>query len=313
MPSSCLFALSDGCRRLPLMANTLGMGFRRCVAFFLNEQTNQNVYGASNWSSICGSDANNGRPFPSGLIRPPPPAQETQSVPDASRESRCIRTCDRLVVMSSSSSFVHPFSIVALLELDAAASSSRQDDRKTDEDRMSGDLNSPPCVVPSAWYPWMNSRPQRQSKKGVRGDGGHGSTHPEVSEAGHSPSPTATHSDGSDCHSDGGKPEKKRRTAFTSLQVFELEKRFQYQRYLVKSDRRHLAVHLGLTDRQIKTWFQNRRTKLKRQNAEAMWDDNVRRRMMTNGGGCCKDHRSMIPSFLHVAAPTCTMQCWVHQ
>jgi hypothetical protein len=74
-----------------------------------------------------------------------------------------------------------------------------------------------------------------------------------------------------DQESDSGR-EKKKRTAFSSLQVMELERRFQYQRYLPKTDRRLLAVTLRLTDTQIKTWFQNRRTKWKRQQAEAMWN-----------------------------------------
>jgi homeobox protein GBX len=58
-----------------------------------------------------------------------------------------------------------------------------------------------------------------------------------------------------DQESDSGR-EKKKRTAFSSLQVMELERRFQYQRYLPKTDRRLLAVTLRLTDTQIKTWFQ---------------------------------------------------------
>lgn len=63
-----------------------------------------------------------------------------------------------------------------------------------------------------------------------------------------------TDSDG-DQESDAGK-EKKKRTAFSSLQVMELERRFQYQRYLPKTERRLLAMTLRLTDTQIKTWFQ---------------------------------------------------------
>ena len=115
-------------------------------------------------------------------------------------------------------------------------------------------------------------------------------------------SPEWTVSDASD-DSEGGKPEKKSRTAFTSYQLFELEKRFQYQRYLVKDERRHLAVTLGLTDRQIKTWFQNRRTKWKRQNTEAMWDDTLRRRMAAVAAATsvdiCGNARQLVPPYLH--------------
>ncbi|KAK9886143.1 hypothetical protein WA026_014930 [Henosepilachna vigintioctopunctata] len=61
-------------------------------------------------------------------------------------------------------------------------------------------------------------------------------------------------------------PKKKRksRTAFTNLQIFELEKRFLYQKYLSPADRDEIAVTLGLKNAQVITWFQNRRAKMKR-------------------------------------------------
>ncbi|EDO34127.1 predicted protein, partial [Nematostella vectensis] len=61
---------------------------------------------------------------------------------------------------------------------------------------------------------------------------------------------------------------KKPRTAFTESQISELEKRFQSQKYLGSKERSELAGTLGLTDTQVKTWFQNRRMKLKRQRQE---------------------------------------------
>lgn len=45
------------------------------------------------------------------------------------------------------------------------------------------------------------------------------------------------------------------------LQVNELEKRFNKQKYLASSERAQLAKQLNMTDAQVKTWFQNRRTK----------------------------------------------------
>ncbi|KAK2530516.1 hypothetical protein Q9233_006077 [Columba guinea] len=65
----------------------------------------------------------------------------------------------------------------------------------------------------------------------------------------------------------GGTRERQRRarTAFTSEQVCRLEKTFQRQKYLGASERRKLAASLKLSEIQIKTWFQNRRMKLKRQ------------------------------------------------
>ncbi|XP_072042255.1 uncharacterized protein [Amphiura filiformis] len=61
-------------------------------------------------------------------------------------------------------------------------------------------------------------------------------------------------------------PRKKRksRTAFTNQQIFELERRFLYQKYLTPADRDEIASTLGLSNGQVITWFQNRRAKLKR-------------------------------------------------
>ncbi|XP_060102092.1 transcription factor LBX2 [Heteronotia binoei] len=60
------------------------------------------------------------------------------------------------------------------------------------------------------------------------------------------------------------KKRRKSRTAFTNHQVYELEKRFLYQKYLSPADRDHIAAQLGLSNAQVITWFQNRRAKLKR-------------------------------------------------
>ncbi|XP_019615837.1 PREDICTED: barH-like 1 homeobox protein [Branchiostoma belcheri] len=65
------------------------------------------------------------------------------------------------------------------------------------------------------------------------------------------------------------KPKKPRkaRTAFTDHQLAQLERSFERQKYLSVQDRMELAASLNLTDTQVKTWYQNRRTKWKRQNA----------------------------------------------
>ncbi|XP_015677079.1 T-cell leukemia homeobox protein 2 [Protobothrops mucrosquamatus] len=61
---------------------------------------------------------------------------------------------------------------------------------------------------------------------------------------------------------------KKPRTSFSRAQICELEKRFHRQKYLASAERAALAKALKMTDGQVKTWFQNRRTKWRRQTAE---------------------------------------------
>ncbi|XP_062979456.1 homeobox protein BarH-like 1 [Elgaria multicarinata webbii] len=64
----------------------------------------------------------------------------------------------------------------------------------------------------------------------------------------------------------GSKAKKGRRsrTVFTELQLMGLEKRFEKQKYLSTPDRIDLAESLGLSQLQVKTWYQNRRMKWKK-------------------------------------------------
>ena len=57
---------------------------------------------------------------------------------------------------------------------------------------------------------------------------------------------------------------KKPRSTFTSQQVLHLEQEFKVQSYLCRPNRAKLASQLGLTERQVKIWFQNRRMKAKK-------------------------------------------------
>ncbi|CAF0845716.1 unnamed protein product [Rotaria sordida] len=59
---------------------------------------------------------------------------------------------------------------------------------------------------------------------------------------------------------------RRQRTAFTYEQLVALENKFKQTRYLSVCERLNLALTLSLTETQVKIWFQNRRTKWKKQN-----------------------------------------------
>ncbi|KAM7389696.1 hypothetical protein PAMP_023659 [Pampus punctatissimus] len=61
----------------------------------------------------------------------------------------------------------------------------------------------------------------------------------------------------------GGKTrtKDKYRVVYTDQQRLELEKEFQYNRYITMRRKTELSMALSLSERQVKIWFQNRRAK----------------------------------------------------
>ncbi|XP_021095967.1 homeobox protein DLX-4 [Heterocephalus glaber] len=57
---------------------------------------------------------------------------------------------------------------------------------------------------------------------------------------------------------------RKPRTIYSSLQLQRLNQCFQHTQYLALPERAQLAAQLGLTQTQVKIWFQNKRSKYKK-------------------------------------------------
>lgn len=62
----------------------------------------------------------------------------------------------------------------------------------------------------------------------------------------------------------GNRKSRKPRTIYSSHQLRELNRRFGRTQYLALPERAELASELGLTQTQVKIWFQNKRSKLKK-------------------------------------------------
>ncbi|KOX75817.1 Homeobox protein Nkx-6.1 [Melipona quadrifasciata] len=79
---------------------------------------------------------------------------------------------------------------------------------------------------------------------------------------------TMTGSGGTGEH-EGGK-KKHTRPTFSGQQIFALEKTFEQTKYLAGPERAKLAYALGMSESQVKVWFQNRRTKWRKKHAAEM-------------------------------------------
>jgi hypothetical protein len=90
---------------------------------------------------------------------------------------------------------------------------------------------------------------------------------------------------------------RRKRTAFTSAQLIELEKEFIAKKYLSLNERANLAQQLKLSEMQVKIWFQNRRAKWKR--IKAGFYRNFQRNNCPNNDSTVKNGSGFATALIH--------------
>uniref|UniRef100_A0A8C3XLY7 Homeobox protein DBX2 n=1 Tax=Chelydra serpentina TaxID=8475 RepID=A0A8C3XLY7_CHESE len=88
-----------------------------------------------------------------------------------------------------------------------------------------------------------------------------------------------------------------RRAVFSEDQRRALEKMFQKQKYISKTDRKKLAINLGLKESQVKIWFQNRRMK---------WRNSKEKEVLSNR---CLQEESLQENYLSRSTLNFTSPC----
>ncbi|XP_055025749.1 NK1 transcription factor related 2-like,a [Misgurnus anguillicaudatus] len=118
-------------------------------------------------------------------------------------------------------------------------------------------------------------------------------------------------------HHSCAKP-RRARTAFTYEQLVALENKFRVTRYLSVCERLNLALSLSLTETQVKIWFQNRRTKWKKQNPGAESSLQAGTNSLTSISPTCGSTSALHPPFstgnviFHSAVPLAPSGALLH-
>uniref|UniRef100_A0A8C4KI02 Homeobox protein EMX1-like n=2 Tax=Casuariiformes TaxID=8784 RepID=A0A8C4KI02_DRONO len=128
----------------------------------------------------------------------------------------------------------------------------REGRSRGDRDGAQGDGGSEPPPPPAPRPPWAGRDP-------CAGAGGDGAALPAGSEVAQ---------ESLLLHGPFARKPKRIRTAFSPSQLLRLERAFEKNHYVVGAERKQLASSLSLSETQVKVWFQNRRTKYKRQKLE---------------------------------------------